>query len=242
MNCFIESNGQIKVFSEVEKNNLVHATGVVRIDDISAQPDWTALGSESLANQKSHVKSLPAEIIYDKFSRCGLNYGPAFKLIREVSWSDDEKEISCKLSVEDRPYKSLFSIPPPLFDALLQVSSIASTIDESESPKIPFAIDNIWIRQDIVHECLWKADWCSGHVSIRSRSEEMVVFDCVLICSNGEVALRAEGVHVRSISILDMKNSLDHSDSSLTELTSVWKSSAKPDISIDVRLSPLYKD
>ncbi|ONI83212.1 hypothetical protein ALI144C_17105 [Actinosynnema sp. ALI-1.44] len=113
-----------------EQTWTLHATGVLAPDAPSANADlaeWPPADAEPLA----------AAELYERFAAMTVEYGPAFRGVREI-WRRGE-EVFAEVALPAGVDASRFGLHPALLDAAVQ--PIASTGDGNEStgPWLPFA-------------------------------------------------------------------------------------------------------
>ena len=135
-----------KVSSCVRSEITVHARGLIRVDDSQkySGPTIRELATPLLESNRSNIW-------YQRLASVGLNFGPTFQQLTEIS--NDFLRRSCKVMSSLKLFKSQvpssrYIIHPVTFDALFQTAIIASTAGNGEKlqAKIPIAIDNMAVR------------------------------------------------------------------------------------------------
>jgi len=209
--CVVEADGAVSVHSDVDGDRVLHAEGVVRIvsgagsASNDGQPDWAALSRAAADAGDAGGKcseGVDVQQLYDSFRSAGLPYGPTFRLMKSGRAAVDGSSSLMTLSVGHESLRTSTTLSPPLIDAILQCSAAGSqspTSADQSKTMVPFSFDRVWLRPGAL-DSLWSEKHCIAHTEVRSVSTDMVVSDCTLLSASGEVVLRIEGMHARSIS------------------------------------------
>jgi len=196
----------------------------------AAEPDWAALSRAAEHAQGECLLEVDAASVYAQFARSGLPYGETFRLMQSGRVSADG--LSCVTTMRlDAvwPLRESYTVPPPLIDAVFQSGLLCaargqapqSTPGDGELsassvvPKVPFSFDRVWLRPGEAAS-LWQSQESTVHIEMKSETSAMVVFDCSLLNSAGEVVMRAEGVHARAIQMGALDGE-DDADASLAD-------------------------
>ena len=223
LRCVVGDDGETEIYSEdgASAERVLHASGrvsVVREDGArssgkaqaskgsSKAPDWQALSELAKQAASSCDRSADIDRLYRTFVESGLKFGEAFRLLRTARYS--ERACVCSMSVADTKLQQAHMLPPNMIDVVLQSSAVALTLAGSAdassetasggSAQVPYAIDEVWIRPDMVEQ-LWQHETCTCHVEIRQRESRMTVFDCSLLSAEGCAVMHMKGVYARTI-------------------------------------------
>jgi len=129
--------------------------------------------------------SIDVKRLISAYRDSGLLLGSSFTVIQDVRASSDGSHVVAKLACPSEYLKQGHLLPPPLLDALFQLSG-----------GVVQSIDRVWIQPDVRTVGLWDAEWCYGFLAVHSNDSTSVIFDCSILTSNGVPVARCEGVHV----------------------------------------------
>ena len=131
---------------------------------------------------------------YQKMTSLGLNYGPAFRCIGELHFSDQQVLTHLQSSGDLRGY----TIPPPLLDAALH--SLAAGLLKSDDGTLflPVGMARVECFAPIESEAWCVASW--NHNEGTTRTADLVLFS-----ESGEVLLRIDGLQVQQVSLAAMR-------------------------------------
>jgi hypothetical protein len=198
----------IAIYSkDVDGKNVLHASGQLVCD-------------KAPAFVESHVSGTQVDIneMYDSFTKSGLKYGSKFRLLRDVTVSEDKSICQCLISTEGQSEQSDgYLVYPAVMDALLQSS--ACCLSAMGNAQVPYAFDNVWLNPNMgkAASALTEHKYI-GTVNIRERRVGMTIFDCSLRTLNGEVVVQVEGVCLREL------KSVGSVDLGVLKLQSEWSS------------------
>jgi len=74
--------------------------------------------------------SLDVSLLYSAYDAMGINFGPSFRLLKSVSFNFDKSLIFSVLSIPSITIADSYLISPPLLDAILQPSIVASQTNQ----------------------------------------------------------------------------------------------------------------
>jgi acyl transferase domain-containing protein len=247
-----ETGCLVKVYStDTDKGRVLHAEGSFETVDATSmrktslgnsssgftasESDWSKLSSHVSSRQSTCVIEMDPATLYGMLSSRGLSYGPRFHLLRDVRVSSDGLSVLNRLILDELMVcSSGYVLCPSVLDALLQ-SSMAGIYQARGgslgSIQVPFSFEKVWVRPDVCQDL--GVGSCVGLVEIRSMESEMTVFDCSLMNTRGDVAVRLEGVYTRSY------NSTSSSTlyPKMLELDSIWSSTRESDQSMSNSLA-----
>lgn len=175
-----------------------HVTGTIRL---APADDAASTGDSSLSAIRARCQDkVEADAFYDGVFAAGLEYGPAFRGIRELWRHDDEAVGAIDLPASLLADRETYSVHPALLDAVLQVV-LAATPETTEPTQpntvyLPVAMDRISIHASLPDR-LW------GHCRLRpidtatpgSLAADIRVFD-----EAGILVAAVEGLHLRRAS------------------------------------------
>ena len=147
------------------------------------------------AIQANLKESDTPENFYQKMSSLGLNYGPAFRCIDELHYSEQQVLTHLKTASDVRGY----TIPPTLLDAALHslaVGLIKSTDDDNLF--LPVGMGRIEVFGAIEAEAWCLASWKQSDGASRTA-------DVVLFSEHGKVLLTIEDLRVQEVSLAAMR-------------------------------------
>ncbi|WP_307811684.1 SDR family NAD(P)-dependent oxidoreductase [Streptomyces sp. AV19] len=124
---------------------------------------------------------------YRSALRRGLDYGPAFRVLRALRVG--EGEVVADYAGGDGP--SDFEAHPALLDGALQAgSALLEEVTEDGVPFLPVAVDRVRA---------WRRMPAAGHIHVRSRelSAREALWDVTVLAPNGLTCLTLEGCRLR---------------------------------------------
>jgi len=159
---------------------------------------------------------------YDSLSKQGMCYGSSFRLVDHASVSMDHTSIVSDIRIPSQNMQSSFSLPPELIDSLYQSALISGLGIESgiDVHKLT-TVDRVIVRDRGDVNDLWRSETCLGIVTIKSRDDDVIVFDCAILSYTGYCVMVCEGVHLRRTSRSDYFNANLKTMNTL-ELESEW--------------------
>ncbi|WP_307841863.1 polyketide synthase [Streptomyces syringium] len=162
----------------------LHARG--RIRPLTAAPSDPVVTS---AVGKRLPRPFTGEELYAAMKRGGLEYGPAFRVLRDVHAGDSEVLAAYRCEVPDGGYGG-YIVHPALLDGALQAGT--PLMLDTRTGYLPAGIDRVrhWARpapQGLIH------------VRQRSRTTREVVWDIAVLGCDGAVAVELTGCRLHSV-------------------------------------------
>ncbi len=135
------------------------------------------------------------ENFYQKMKSMGLNYGPDFRCIQELQFSDEQVLTRLQSTGDVRGY----TIPPTLLDAALHSLAIGLLkTNDDDNLFLPVGIGRVECFAPIEAEA-----WCSAHW--KKNEGPTRVADLVLFSDRGEVLLKIDDLTVRQVSLTALR-------------------------------------
>lgn len=132
---------------------------------------------------------LDVEKHYERLSSLGLNYGPAFQVIRNLSINQQGDRLLAHLCLKkEKGINDLVKLGPCLIDGVLQ-SALAFTV--SNAPYVPVSIGSFIKYRALPHR-IW------AQLSLHRNDENEVSFDAEIYDQNGQ--------HIASFTDIIVKN------------------------------------
>ena len=132
---------------------------------------------------------------YDLFKKSGFNYGPAFQTIQELYISSSYALSKLKIADHLRDGFDQFILHPSLLDGALQtVAGLIGSV-ESNTPHLPFAIDEIEIIRSIPQSCYVYAEYADSE---RSSLTGVKKFNIQLFNEEGYILVRIKNFYARA--------------------------------------------
>lgn len=165
-----------------------HAHGLVRRHDADLPHDDVDL--ESLRTRCPH--SIDPAAFYRSLDGIGMQYGPAFRGIRELWHGDGEAFARIEAPVDGAEG---YGVHPALLDACLQVfgAALPDAIRDAGDPFLPVRIHRLALRERPQPIGGW------AHAQLRESSAERLTGDIRLFGSDGQVLLAVEGLTVQRV-------------------------------------------
>ncbi len=145
---------------------------------------------------------------YAKMQEIGLNYGPQFRTIQSLRYSDSELLAHLKSNGDIRG----FTLPPTLLDGALHSLAVGLLRTDDDSLFLPIGIGAVTCYQPIDQEI-----WC--HARWREQEGKIRIADLTLFNQNGDVVVQIDRLQVRQISRAALRQiSGDSGERSMYEL------------------------
>ena len=136
-----------------------------------------------------------ADAFYQKMNAMGLNYGPAFRCIRELHFSDHQVLTRLESSGDVRGY----TIPPTVLDAALHSLAVGLLkTDDDDNLFLPVGMERVKCYSPIESEAWCFANWKQNERTTRTA-------DLLLFSEQGEVLLEIESLKVQQVSLAAMR-------------------------------------
>ena len=226
INCIVEDDGQVEIcMDSLEEGRVKFAEGTVSFQQEGI--DWKAIAEGVLAGRDACDQVVIGADVYRDFDSSGLRYGPTFRLLESIRYS--QSTCYATLSASTIRGAELYTFSPPLMDAVLQASAVlvanyrkASSVqvDQNSAAQVPFSFNKVSVHISVL-ESMDVSAQCGCFVSIQKMEPSMTVFDCSLLTATGDVAVHIEGVHVRPIAPLSDKSGVA-STHAVKELSCSW--------------------
>lgn len=143
------------------------------------------------------TNSLVGTQLYQKILNTGIEYGPMFRAIVEVSWNDTEALSYIQLDSEYAFDFNDYIIHPVVMDAALQTISVLWSNEKENDVVVPYSIQRIEIRQNISTKM---------YAYVKKQDDNM--YNIVLINENGEVCVVLYGVYLKELCLDTEKNNM----------------------------------
>ncbi|MGZ8246059.1 SDR family NAD(P)-dependent oxidoreductase, partial [Methylomagnum sp.] len=163
-----------------------HAQGRLWFDAAEAAP-----ARDVAAIRARCVRDIPVGPLYDGFKARGLDYGPAFRALRELRGGDNEALARLELPPEVRAGAEGFVLHPSLMDGALQAVAALMMDAAGTAPHVPFSLGRVE----------WHAPLppvCHAHVVPASSSQPQTRrFDVVILDEAGRLCVSVKQFGVR---------------------------------------------
>ena len=179
---------------DAQGETVVHSEGKLTFSDAGTKPaDGASIAVQAL--REGCVRRLTGGHYYEKFSRIGLEYGPAFQVIQEAyvhpNYCLTRLALPEQLMADHRQY----ILHPCIIDGALQ--SIAGLEQGADSPAhLPFAVDDIEILKPIPPSCYAYVQTAApGDQAHRVPRK----FNIQILRESGETVATMTNVYVRAL-------------------------------------------
>ncbi|WP_437819486.1 SDR family NAD(P)-dependent oxidoreductase [Sorangium sp. So ce1078] len=177
---------QIASRAEGEESYRRHATGTLRPGDGRA-PEGAAEPPARLAERLG--AALDPEAAYRRRQAQGLDYGPAFRGIRQL-WRGDGEALA-RVSLPEEAARGTYQVHPALLDACFQVA--AELVEDGEGPCVPVAIARAQAFSSIGRDV-----WVRARAATAAGDGDRA-FDLALVSEEGRLVASIEGLKVRRL-------------------------------------------
>jgi polyketide synthase PksL len=192
---FLKANGHgtefvIVSFNE-ENERIVHSEGRLLQGPVKPAPR-----AVSIADLKQQCgRSLQGAMCYREFEKFGFRYGPAFRTLQELYVGSNFALSKLQLAAELSHDFDQYLLHPCLIDGAMQTVIGVAGEAESDTPYLPFALDEVEILRPVPRVCYAYAELAPsehGRADIKR-------FNIQLLNESGEVLVRLNSFYVRAL-------------------------------------------
>ncbi len=184
---------------DVKGDWVLHVTATVR-SCLPADP----VGAEAASSVIDNAETLAPEVFYSRVAAAGVQYGPAFQVVRNIAFGGHRILGRLQLASPWADDVDRYAFHPALFDACLQVMAAPLAIvgsSERPSPFMPVRADAIRVlgRPEASMRC---------HVVLRdpmSAVASQIHGDLTVLTHNGDVVAQVSGM---TFQLLDRQDDL----------------------------------
>ena len=156
----------------------------------TAVVEQTKPATVDLANlQQTCTEVADPNDFYAKLQEIGLNYGPQFRTIQSLRYSDTAVLAQLRSTADIRG----FTMPPTILDGALHSLAVGLLRTDDDSLFLPIGIGAVTCYQPIDQEI-----WC--HARWRENEGKIRTADLTLFNQNGDVVVQIDRLQVRQIS------------------------------------------
>jgi acyl transferase domain-containing protein/acyl carrier protein len=174
-----------------------HAAGTIRSAVAADETRPATLASRSEIQARC-PEAVSAAAHYEGMRRRGLDYGPRFRAVQQISRRDGEAIARLRLSPEEAGAAASYRVHPALLDACLQVLAAALPASgEGSGLYLPVGLGSLSLDGDLSAE---PARW--GHAQVHDHSEEggaALEGDVFLLDESGKAALSVRGLRLKRL-------------------------------------------
>lgn len=149
---------------------------------------------ESLKAQCS--SKLDGSAFYEKFRKCGLNYGPSFRSVQEIFVSESFALARLKLADHLRPAFGQFILHPSLIDGAWQTAAGLVGNRDVLTPNVPFVLDEVAILHPLRHTCYAYAKFSDSN---SLNPDGVRKFNILLVNESGDVLVRFKHLYCKAL-------------------------------------------
>ncbi len=175
----------IEVYSKQGDNWIQHASGT-----LLTTPKIPEMQIQSFFN--GHISIQTGKAFYQSMLQRGLNYGPTFQGITEVSSKDFTSITQLKLADSLKSTASAYQIHPALLDACFQV--LLSTLPPDDRDLyLPVAVDALTLFASPASETEFRA------YATQTAFDAQLQGDVTLFNANGDLLMSADGLRMQRL-------------------------------------------
>lgn len=93
-------------------------------------------------------RAVPSDLWYQRVKDCGLDYGPRFRMLRDITASPIDHIATAAIAHEPDPYESEYALHPTVIDQCLQLLGIAAChgiLYKLNGASVPLHIENVCV-------------------------------------------------------------------------------------------------
>ena len=197
---FLKPNGsgtayQIASFDD-ENERVIHSEGKLFFQNGSTH--------STVAEQKISVTALKEKCsgpqdgayFYDLFKKAGFNYGPAFQTVREFYMNDAYALSKLKIADQLKADFDQYILHPSLLDGALQTVAALISGVESQTPYLPFAIDEVEIIRPLPQTCYAYVEYSDPG---KQDQKDIKKFNIQLLNEDGVVLIQLKNFYARAL-------------------------------------------
>jgi acyl transferase domain-containing protein len=180
-----------------DNERVVHSEGRLLFtkDEATARPEGSENpGIEVLKRRCQRTHS--ADEFYRNLARCGLEYGAAFQVVRDLRVGESCALARLELPESLRREWGQFILHPALIDGALQTIAGLVAGADSEAPYLPFALDEVDILRPLSQTCYV---WTQAERPNEQSRMDVRKFDIQLLNERGEPLVRLKNLSVRRL-------------------------------------------
>ena len=175
-----ESDGRVS-FELKGANGDVHVQGKAEV---------TAMFSEEVADLNAIrgrcSETISPEVLYPGFADRGLEYGPGFRVVQEIRYSD--REVLSVVEVPKEWGDENYRLHPALVDGALQ--SLAVIGAGAHGVELPFAVNEVECCEALPSRCY-------AYARVENEEDGVRRYELKLLSNHGKVLARLAGLSVR---------------------------------------------
>ena len=178
---------QVEIFSGAEDDWTCHVRATF---DAAPPPPPKAL---PIALKQAELQTgLNADVFYESYRACGIDYGPVFQTVKQVWLRDGEVLGRIHLPVSLLAAWADYHVHPVLLDACLQLAG--ATLGPRGVAYLPIGIDRLTVHSPGAGALWW------GYARRRANDSDAPIIDGQLLSAQGHVIATLEGVRLQAIS------------------------------------------
>jgi len=140
---------------------------------------------------------LDGAAFYERFRKCGLNYGPSFRSVQEIFVSDSFAFARLKLADHLRPAFGQFILHPGLVDGAWQTAAGLVGNRELLTPYLPFVLDEVAILHPLRQTCYAYAEFSDSH---GPNPDGVRKLNILVVNESGDVLVRFKHLFCKALS------------------------------------------
>ncbi|MBM0104580.1 SDR family NAD(P)-dependent oxidoreductase [Steroidobacter sp. S1-65] len=177
-----------------DQERVVHCEGRVVFEDGAVTKPAAAPALEEWQQRCREHRA--ATMYYQRFQRLGIDYGPAFQVVKEVLLGDGCALAKLQLAAEQAADFEQYILHPCLIDGALQsIAALLDTGNHAAGMHLPFAIDAIEILSTLTPSCHALIEQADDE---RSRGANILQFNIHILSESGEPLVRITNFCVRA--------------------------------------------
>jgi acyl transferase domain-containing protein len=182
---------------------VVHSEGRLIFGDATRETQATDGAQIQLLKQRCKGLQSGAQL-YQSLARCGLDYGAALQIVKEVHVGDSCVLSRLELAESLKGESGQFVLHPAIIDGALQTVAALFAGADSEVPYLPFALDEVDIVRPLAQVCYAFAEVAPPEGPRRSDVRK---FDVSLFNERGDLLVRLRSLYVRRLDDVRMSRS-----------------------------------
>ena len=195
---FLKPNGNSTAYQitslDDENERMIHSEGRLIFQNGRNHSEVVEKSIPIKALKEKCSKPREGVYYYDLFRKTGFNYGPAFQTIQELYINNSYALSKLKIANHLKDGFDQFILHPSLLDGALQtVAGLIGSV-ESDTPHLPFAIDEIEILRPIPQTCYVHAEFTDSE----RRMTGVKKFNIQLLNEEGDILVKIKNFYARA--------------------------------------------
>lgn len=196
-----------EIFSNENDNVILHGKCRIITDDVIEPLDTVNIEKIKLACSKI----ANGDELYRFYKMGGLEYGPSFKMVKEVCYNENEALALLSLPMSLYNDFDQFVFHPSMLDAAFQGGLCLNTFDENNTNKthIPFFLEEVTVYDKLEKECYSHITIVNGADGHEQADINIRKLNCSIISKKGKILVELKAFTARAVQLNSQEDGTD---------------------------------